>query len=85
MLVSSDACGISPSKKSNPWPIPVSLRSTKAETTAAVEYPRSRSICGSIRSPGLTVKPMLSRTPVSNGRRPESSEAWAGSVCGACE
>ena len=82
---SGEPAGISPSKKSNPWLMPVSFRSTYAETTPPVAKPRSRSICGSSRSPLFTVKPTLSRTPVSNGSRPESSAACAGSVCGACE
>ena len=82
---SGELGGISPSKKSNPWPMPVSLRSTYADTTPPVVKPRSRSICGSSRSPVFTVKPTLSRTPVSNGSRPDRIDACAGSVCGACE
>ena len=65
--------------------MPVSFRSTNADTTPPVAKPRSRSICASIRSPGFTVKPTLSRTPFSNGSRPESRAVCAGSVCGACE
>ncbi len=34
---------------------------------------------------GFTVNPTLSRTPVSNGSRPERIAVCAGSVCGACE
>jgi hypothetical protein len=38
-----------------------------------------------MRSELFTANPTLSLTPVSNGSRPDRSDAWAGSVCGACE
>ena len=82
---SGELGGISSSKKSKPWLIPVSFRSTYEETTPPVVKPRSRSICGRRRSPRFTVKPTLSRTPVSNGNWPDRSATCAGSVCGACE
>jgi hypothetical protein len=34
------------------------------------------------RWPGLMLKPMLSRTPCSNGNCPESIDVCEGSVCG---
>jgi hypothetical protein len=42
-------------------------------------------MCASDRSLVLSVKPTLSRTPVSKGRRPVSIVACDGSVDGECE
>ena len=77
--------GRSLSKTSKPWPMPVSLRSTYADTKPAEAQPLRLRSAGSSSSPGFTVKPTLSRTPCSNGSRPERMEACAGSVCGECE
>jgi hypothetical protein len=64
--------------------MPVSFRSTNADATPPVVNPPVCRSCASVGRSAGSVKPTLSRTPVSNGSSPVRIAVCEGSVCGEC-
>src|SRR6202008_1201172 len=54
------------------------------DTAAPVLKPRLRSSTAIVRACSFSANPPSSRTRLSRGTGPETSAAWAGSVCGEC-